>query len=101
MFRFHGTRTVRRELMGLVLLSALALSIILGVFVLKTRLDSREIAMIQTNDSLVETTSTVEALFLRARRAEKDFLLRKDEKYLALHAEILTELRAGIADLEA
>src|SRR5688572_28328931 len=37
---------------------------------------------------------------LGARRAEKDFLLRKEERYIARHAEISEKVRAALTGIE-
>ncbi|MBR9899630.1 MAG: HAMP domain-containing protein [Rhodospirillales bacterium] len=37
--------------------------------------------------------------FLNARRREKDFLLRKDEKYVAQHADVVASVIAGLEQL--
>ena len=39
--------------------------------------------------------------FLHARRREKDFLLRLDEKYVTQHAEVVERVSSGLATLEA
>ncbi|MBY6068044.1 methyl-accepting chemotaxis protein [Leisingera aquaemixtae] len=41
----------------------------------------------------------IELEFLMARRAEKDFLLRRDEKYTARHAETMTRIKAAYDSL--
>jgi methyl-accepting chemotaxis protein len=38
--------------------------------------------------------------FLNARRREKDFLLRMDEKYVAEHASVVEDVNAGLEQLE-
>ncbi|MBX2829799.1 MAG: HAMP domain-containing protein [Rhodospirillales bacterium] len=38
--------------------------------------------------------------FLNARRREKDFLLRLDEKYITQHAEVVERVNAGLEQLE-
>jgi methyl-accepting chemotaxis protein len=45
------------------------------------------------------TLNDVEIGLLQARRAEKDFLLRHEERYLARHAEAVAETRRAIAAL--
>ena len=38
--------------------------------------------------------------FLNARRREKDFLLRMDEKYVSQHASVVQDVNAGLEQLE-
>lgn len=46
-----------------------------------------------------DVQSNIEYLFLQARRSEKDFLLRNDEKYVARHNEISEQISAEIEKL--
>ncbi|UWQ41767.1 methyl-accepting chemotaxis protein [Leisingera aquaemixtae] len=41
----------------------------------------------------------IELEFLKARRAEKDFLLRRDQKYLSRHAETMTRMKETYGSL--
>ena len=52
---------------------------------------------IQTADS---TLKNLEIRFLQNRRAEKDFLIARDAKYVQTHAEIGAEARALLSDLK-
>ncbi|WP_435641579.1 CHASE3 domain-containing protein [Micavibrio aeruginosavorus] len=48
-----------------------------------------------------DSAGTLENAFLGARRAEKDFLLRMDEKYVARHEEIQQSVANGSKELQA
>lgn len=93
-------KSVRRSLLGLVAVTAVTLFILLGGFFFKNHLDTNRLNELQANRSLFETTTQIEVLFLRARRAEKDFLLRKDPKYLSRHAKIVEQTFTEIDRLE-
>ena len=88
----NPSKSVRHDLVALVVFAAIAFGVLGGVLIAKSRVDARAIEGIRSNSALTETTSQIEILFLRARRAEKDFLLRQDEKYLERHAGIAHEL---------
>lgn len=94
-------KTVRRDLLGLVVFAALSLGAVSGIFVVKANFDARGYEELSASGALALEATRIEALFLRARRAEKDFLLRKDKKYLALHADILDTLVQSIDRIEA
>jgi len=92
-------KTVKADLRGLLLLAAM-LFVVLGAAIAgKLALDRRTAAEMAGNQHLLQSVSRIEALFLQARRAEKDFLLRKDQKYLTRHSDIRTGLEREIAAL--
>ena len=93
------SKTVKADLRGLLLLAAM-LFVVLGAAIAgKFLLDRRAAAEMAHNQGLLQSISRIETLFLQARRAEKDFLLRKDLKYLTRHGDIQTDLDGEIATL--
>ena len=55
---------------------------------------------LKTIENLNITTTDIQIEFLMARRAEKDLLLREEEKYIEQHAKSMTELKAALARIE-
>lgn len=48
----------------------------------------------------MELVASVKYEFLNARRREKDFLIRLDEKYIGQHAEVITKASTQLAELK-
>ncbi|WP_421703779.1 methyl-accepting chemotaxis protein [Aliiroseovarius sp.] len=92
-------KTVKADLRGLLLLAAMLFVVLGAAIVGKFVLDRRTAAEMAGNQYLLQSVSRIEALFLQVRRAEKDFLLRKDHKYLTRHADIQIGLEREIAAL--
>ncbi|WP_114286138.1 methyl-accepting chemotaxis protein [Candidatus Halocynthiibacter alkanivorans] len=92
--------TVRRELLGLVIFATVSLLFITGIFSVKMGLDARAESQTEATIELTATVDRIEVGFLRARRSEKDFLLRKDAKYLKRHMAAMDTLLADLDRLE-
>ncbi|MGR3758611.1 methyl-accepting chemotaxis protein [Roseobacteraceae bacterium NS-SX3] len=78
-------------LAGAVMFGQLALSAYMDAIRTQLRGDVLQI------EELDVTLSQLEIEFLMARRYEKDLLLRRDEKYVGLHAETMTRLAEEMA----
>ncbi|QPO10950.1 HAMP domain-containing protein [Thalassospira sp. A40-3] len=59
---------------------------------------AEEVAESALDNKLV--ADAVSREFLNARRREKDFLLRMDEKYVSQHASVVQDVNAGLEQLE-
>ena len=94
-------KSIRRDLIGLIVLASISLGVVSGAFALKSYFDALGAKEISSNTELTATTFLIEKSFLSARRAEKDFLLRKDAKYLGRHANIMATLSDEINRLDA
>jgi methyl-accepting chemotaxis protein len=55
---------------------------------------------LKTIENLNITTNDLQIAFLMARRAEKDLLLREEEKYIEKHAKSMAALKAAFARIE-
>ncbi|WP_417454514.1 methyl-accepting chemotaxis protein [Kiloniella sp.] len=64
----------------------------------KTVLSSQETQTRSSN--AMELVASVKYEFLNARRREKDFLIRLDEKYIGQHAEVITKASIQLAELK-
>ena len=86
------------------LIGVAALSIFAIVAVVLFVADNqRQTAEVQAEQAL-EDRLVVDGIareFLNARRREKDFLLRLDEKYVAAHAETVATVQSGLKALAA
>ena len=94
------SQTVRRDLLVVVVFAVLALAAVTGTFLAKTVIDGRTQRGLDADTALLMRLQGIETLFLQARRAEKDFLLRKEEDLLATHAQISATLRDEITLLQ-
>lgn len=94
-------KTVKADLRGLLLLAAMLFAVLSAMIAGKFLLDRRAAAEVAENQGLLQSISRIEVLFLQARRAEKDFLLRKDEKDLSRHGTIQSSLEQEISALLA
>ncbi|WP_417431909.1 methyl-accepting chemotaxis protein [Kiloniella sp.] len=64
----------------------------------QTILSSQETQTRSSN--AMELVASVKYEFLNARRREKDFLIRLDEKYIGQHAEVITKASTQLAELK-
>ena len=91
--------TIRTKLLLLAPFAVLGMLFTIGaVFYGKAQVDEHEVR----RDEVLETGAHLEEvrrLFLEARRAEKDFLLRADGRYVESHRAIIEELRQDFDDL--
>lgn len=92
------TRSIRRDMQKLVWVSLTALAAVCVIFAAKQFFETSIRSKIAAEQDLLEMVYRLENQFLMARRAEKDFLLRKDAKYLERHSGITQEM-AGQIDL--
>ncbi|WP_457586527.1 methyl-accepting chemotaxis protein [Ensifer canadensis] len=95
--RFHLRLTHR---IGLLVPIAIAgILAIVGIFVVERNLAEGYRQQVQTHRNADRTLLVLESEFLQNRRAEKDFLLRRQEKYAAAHQEIAAKAKETIAAL--
>jgi methyl-accepting chemotaxis protein len=74
---------------------------IVAIFSVEQRLADEARATVERHRSAEATLRMLETEFLQNRRAEKDFLLRRDEKYVTSHKEISARAEATLASLGA
>jgi methyl-accepting chemotaxis protein len=73
--------------------------LIVGIFSVEQRIADDFRARVERHRSAETELRTLEIEFLQNRRAEKDFLLRRDEKYVAAHTEISARAEKTLATL--
>lgn len=92
-----------RLLYQILLIGAVALVIFAVVGIVQFVADQqRQSAQMAAEEALDDRliADEVSRDFLHARRREKDFLLRLDEKYVTQHAEVVQRVNAGLQELE-
>lgn len=92
-----GLRQLVLSLGGLGVLGVVAIATI--YFVSNSAL-TREQAKADIATKLEELVLTLDVELLEARRAEKDFLLRKEERYLSRHDELAKKAGATLQEIE-
>jgi len=74
--------------------------LIVGIFQVEQRIADDYRMKVERHRSADAQLRLLETEFLRNRRAEKDFLLRRDEKYIAAHKEISAGAEKTLATLD-
>lgn len=90
------TRSINRDIQKLVWVSLTALAAVCIIFTAKQHFESTMSNRATDKQNVLEEVFSLETQFLMARRAEKDFLLRKDPKYIDRHAAIAQEMIAQV-----
>ncbi|MCR6499185.1 HAMP domain-containing methyl-accepting chemotaxis protein [Shinella sp. CPCC 101442] len=75
--------------------------LIVGIFQVEQRTAAEYGARVERHRSADDALRGLEIEFLQNRRAEKDFLLRRDEKYVAAHKEISAKAEKTLETLGA
>jgi methyl-accepting chemotaxis protein len=86
---------VRQLIWALGLLGVVGIVALAGVYFTTAALLAREEAVADGAAEIERLVLTLDNQLLEARRAEKDFLLRTDERYVTRHAEIAERRRRG------
>lgn len=92
--------TIQSEIKRIVWVSLGALAIVCLIFVAKQVFETTAAKSASAKQNLLLEISNLETQFLMARRAEKDFLLRKDPKYIDRHAGISEGMLAQIDHID-
>ncbi|SFJ77788.1 methyl-accepting chemotaxis protein [Jannaschia pohangensis] len=93
-------RSIHRDIRKLVWIGLAALAAVCVVFVGKQLVETSVNRTLTQENQLLDSIYEFEIDFLMARRAEKDFLLRKDQDYIDRHAEITTRMIEQIDRIE-
>jgi methyl-accepting chemotaxis protein len=72
-----------------------------SVFYIGDRVMEHERAVLAEAEHIFELEADMDVSMLQARRAEKDFLLRGDEKYVARHKEVSDKAVADLAEISS
>ncbi|WP_336232269.1 methyl-accepting chemotaxis protein [Thalassospira sp. CH_XMU1458] len=92
-----------RLLYQISLIGGVALLIFIVVGAVQFIAEQQRRAAEEVAESALENKLVADAVsreFLNARRREKDFLLRMDEKYVSQHASVVQDVNAGLEQLE-
>ena len=92
-----------RLLYQISLIGGVALLIFIVVGAVQFIAEQQRRAAEEVAESALENKLVADAVsreFLNARRREKDFLLRMDEKYVSEHASVVKDVNAGLEQLE-
>ncbi|KUP94780.1 methyl-accepting chemotaxis protein [Tritonibacter horizontis] len=93
--------SIRIAILSIVGLAAAIMFALIGLsFYTHTERDTFQ-ARIERIEQLDATVAELEISFLQARRAEKDFLLRLDEKFIDRHAQVIVDLKDILASANA
>ena len=90
---------IKSKLFILAPLSVFGILVISGAFTLKSSIEEGYQEKIAASQHIQSLVDSLEISFLRARRHEKDFLLRQDEKYAKRHAKVTAETNEQIDKL--
>lgn len=92
--------TIKQKLYGLVGIVMLTFAGIVMVFAYATTLKAAGEAKAKHNVAILTTEAAARISILQARRDEKDFLLRKDSKYIKDHAKTMSVLYGYLEQLQ-
>lgn len=84
--------SIRTAVLSIVGLAALGMAALLALMIYTHDVRDGQDAGLARMTALRTTMQELESTLLQARRAEKDFLLRKDEKFVARHEDIEAQL---------
>jgi methyl-accepting chemotaxis protein len=91
---------LRQLIVGLGLLGLAAVIVVALIYFVSNSALSRDQVRADSATELGRLALVLDNELLEARRAEKDFLLRKEERYIARHAEIGEKVRALLNSIE-
>ncbi|WP_425403031.1 methyl-accepting chemotaxis protein [Hwanghaeella sp.] len=92
--------TILKQVLSIVGLAVVGFAIIGGVYFWGEGSVNAQRQAAETAKARSSVVQTVQYLFLNARRREKDFLLRRDEKYIEQLNKVVAEIRSSLAQLE-
>jgi methyl-accepting chemotaxis protein len=92
---------VKSAVLSIVALAVLVMAALVGIGVYSQNAQEALHAKVLQDEKLTLAFDSLEIDFLQARRAEKDFLLRRDEKYVTRHAGIMEKMAASLTEARA
>ncbi|NMM44485.1 methyl-accepting chemotaxis protein [Rhodospirillaceae bacterium KN72] len=98
---FFKSASIRTQITVLSGMALAGLLIVAGAFVVGDSLRKAEGERAFAAASDKELTNAIAYGFLNARRREKDFLIRKEDSYVAKHREVMGKIFADLARLHA
>jgi len=97
---FLGNFKVSTRVSALVGIAVLALAALSGVFVVGEMKQQASVEKMEAYDKLQMLTAKIESGALQMRRNEKDFLLRKKEKYVGKYAKSADVVKTTLVKIE-
>jgi len=88
--------SIRTAILSIVALAATVMLGLVGLMLHSAQVRDANEAEIRLVESERQTLDALEIAFLQARRAEKDFLLRHDDRYVDRHAAVMAEIAQRI-----
>lgn len=99
MTKFLGRLNLKMQIGLIGIISTIGLLLFGAVYQYGTTKLDRFQQMAEASQELTHELDEMQIALLNARRAEKDFLFRKDEQYIQRHAQIVDEARTILGDL--
>lgn len=92
--------SIKTAILSIVLLASAAMFGQIGISEYTNYVRATLQAEVRSGTQLNDALNRLEISFLSARRAEKDFLLRRDLKYAGRHAGIMQDVHSELAEVE-
>ncbi len=91
--------SITSAVLMIVFLAGVSMLAQIGLSIYANNLRHNMDVVAERSDTLASTINRIHIDLLQARRAEKDFLLRKDQKYVDRHAEIMSRLETSLEQI--
>ncbi|MEH6631602.1 MAG: methyl-accepting chemotaxis protein [Halopseudomonas aestusnigri] len=91
--------SIRFQILAICLFSLLGFIAIGSVYLVSSQIQKGFILHQEETLHILQLEEALDKGFLNARRREKDFLLRNDEKYAKQHAELMTSINSLLTEL--
>lgn len=97
---FFTNLGIRFQILAICVLALVGFVAVGSVYLVSNQIKNGYISNQDKARHVLELEEDLDKLLLNARRREKDFLLRLDEKYIGQHAEIMIAINKNLSELE-
>ncbi|WP_085899534.1 methyl-accepting chemotaxis protein [Kiloniella majae] len=97
---FFTNLGIRFQILAICLFSLLGFIAVGGVYLISNQVQKGYLHTQDEARHVLELEERIDKNLLNARRREKDFLLRQDEKYVGQHAETMAKINQSLSELE-
>ncbi|KLN61679.1 hypothetical protein WH96_04915 [Kiloniella spongiae] len=97
---FFTNLGIRLQILAICFFSLLGFIAVGGVYFVNNQIQKGYLNNQEEARHVLELEELLDKEFLNARRREKDFLLRLDEKYVGQHAKLMGEIHNSLKELE-
>ncbi|WP_085905617.1 methyl-accepting chemotaxis protein [Kiloniella majae] len=97
---FFTNLGIRFQVLAICLFSLLGFIAVGGVYLISNQVQKGYLHTQDEARHVLELEERIDKNLLNARRREKDFLLRQDEKYVGQHAETMAKINQSLSELE-